>query len=293
MQHTTHNDSSPFSQAGFSVIEVMLAAALFLMFSTGIISVILQGFDANRTGSEETIANQYATEGIEAARSIRNQGFASLVDTAGSGITRTGSGVWIFSGTTNTLNKYTRVITISDVQRDGSGNIVSSGGTVDLNTKKVTSTTSWNVSSSRADSVVLSTYLTNWKVPTQASCLTIDTSTAQRNHKQLLNITIKNVCSTAVILTKLTPTWTQSSNNISQIQINGTVVWSGSGVGSPTGNQPPGTVLTLQPYSIASNSAVLPIDFFQMTSNIQSNENWTISFTMTDNTQNTVTFTTQ
>jgi len=59
-------------------------------------------------------------------------------------------------------------LTVSDVQRDGSGNIVVSGGTLDPDTKNVVSTASWNVNSARANSVVLTTYLTNWKtaVPT-------------------------------------------------------------------------------------------------------------------------------
>ena len=133
------------SQRGFSVIEVLLAAALFAIFSTGIIGVVLQGFDANRLGSEQTIANQYASEGIEAARSIKNQTYTNLVNSAGSGIGRNGSGVWAFAGANNVLSKYTRVLTVADVQRDLSGNIVSSGGTTDPNTKKVTSTVSWNV----------------------------------------------------------------------------------------------------------------------------------------------------
>lgn len=150
-------------QAGFSVIEVLLAAALFAIFSTGIIGVVLQGFDANRLGSEQAIANQYASEGIEAARSIKNQSYATLVNSAGSGIARNGLGVWAFSGANNVLSKYARVLTVADVQRDAGGNIVSSGGTIDPNTKKVVSTVSWNVSPTRNNSVDLTTYLTNWR----------------------------------------------------------------------------------------------------------------------------------
>src|SRR5260221_3387378 len=59
--------------------------------------------------------------------------FRSLVNSGGEGIARNGSGVWAFSGASNVLSKYTRVLTVSDVQRDGSGNIVASGGTVDPN----------------------------------------------------------------------------------------------------------------------------------------------------------------
>jgi autotransporter-associated beta strand protein len=152
-----------YYQRGFSVIEVILAAALFMIFSTGTLTLVLQGFSSNRLGEEEAIANQYASEGIEAVRSIRNQSYSSLINSAGTGVIKNGSGVWAFSGSNNTFGKYTRVITITDVQRDGSGNVVSSGGTVDANTKKATVTVSWNFSPTRNNSIVLSSYLTNWK----------------------------------------------------------------------------------------------------------------------------------
>lgn len=152
-----------YNQKGFSVVEVILAAALFMILATGSVAVILQGLDSNRLGEEQTVATQYASEGIEATRSIKNQNFASLVNSAGTGISRVGT-VWTFSGSNNTLSsKYIRVLTVSDVQRDGSGNIVASGGTLDPLTKKVTSTVSWNFTPTRSNSVVLNTYLTNWK----------------------------------------------------------------------------------------------------------------------------------
>lgn len=150
-------------QRGFSVIEVILAAALFVVLSAGAVTVVLQALDANRLGEEQTVANQYAAEGIEAARSIKNQAFANLVNSAGTGIVRSGS-VWAFSGSNNVLSsKYTRVLTVSDVQRDGSGNIVASGGTLDSLTKKIISTVSWNFTPTRSNSVVLTSYLSNWK----------------------------------------------------------------------------------------------------------------------------------
>jgi hypothetical protein len=98
------------TESGFSVVEIILASAIFMIFSSGAIFVVLQSFDANRLGAEEATAAQLASEGIEAVRSIRNQSFANLVNSTGTGVTRNASGVWIFSGTNNTVNKYTRVI---------------------------------------------------------------------------------------------------------------------------------------------------------------------------------------
>lgn len=157
------NNKYKKAQLGFSVVEIILAAAIFLIFSSGAIFLILQGLDSNRLAEEETIAHQYATEGIEAVRSIRNQNYSSVANTAAIGIVRNGSGLWELSGTNNTFGKYTRVLSIESVGRDGSDTIMSSGGTPDPSTKKVTATVTWNVTPSRTNSVVLTTYLTNWE----------------------------------------------------------------------------------------------------------------------------------
>lgn len=146
---------------GFSVIEVLLASAVFVLFSTGIVMVLLQSLILNRLGEEEAIANQYAVEGIEATRSIRNQSFDALGNTQGTGISRL-DGAWVFSGQNNVLDgKYQRVIEISDAERNGS-DIVESGGTADTDTKKVIVTVTW-AGPSQENSVVLITYLTRWK----------------------------------------------------------------------------------------------------------------------------------
>ena len=159
-------------EAGFSVIELILAAALFMIIATGSITVILQGLDSNRLGEEQTVANQYATEGMEAVRSIKNQAYTSLANTAGTGIRRSASNVWEFFGANNTLthnstDNYIRIIKVESVNRDAAppaGNIVVSG-TNDPDTKKITSTVSWNFTPSRANSVQLISYLSDWRKP--------------------------------------------------------------------------------------------------------------------------------
>lgn len=156
------------NERGFSILEIILAVALFMIFSTAAIVVVVGGFNANRQGIEYTIANQFAAEGIEAVRSIKNRGFACSINTSGSGVARDPLGYWIFSGTENTLShnvgdNYVRVIKIEDVQRDGSGNIVSSGGTLDSDSKRVISEVRWNSSLPTPNSVKLISYISNWK----------------------------------------------------------------------------------------------------------------------------------
>ncbi len=156
---------------GFSVIEIILAVALFTILATGGVTVIVQSFRANRLGNEQTIASQYASEGIEAVKSIRNQAFSNLtaVNPTPRGINNP-STVWQFTGdnTTNTFSSgktYTRTIKVEDVQRNSSCNIIASGGTTDPTTKKITSTVNWTFGPNRNNSVVFTSYLNNWRNP--------------------------------------------------------------------------------------------------------------------------------
>src|SRR3989339_798667 len=159
------NTKKHLTNSGFSIIEVMLAVSLFVIFVSGMATVALRGMDNNRTAQEQVIANQFASEGLEAVRSIRNQDYSYLVKSAGTGVVRSGGGVWAFSGANNVFEKYTRVLSVAAVNRDGNGDVVASGGTADPDTKKITSTVTWAVGSARTNSVVLTTYLTDWPSP--------------------------------------------------------------------------------------------------------------------------------
>lgn len=160
------------NQSGFSVIEVILAATLFVILASAATISIISGLNTNRLGSEVTVANQYNTEGMEAVRSIKNQSYTTLAakgDAGNTGVVLSG-GVWTFSGTGNTLpsdSRFNRVITVTCIQRNASGNIVGniacSNINSDGNTRKVTATTTWNFNSARQNSVVLTEYLTNWR----------------------------------------------------------------------------------------------------------------------------------
>ncbi len=154
------------NQAGILVVEVLLAIAIFSFFATGFVIAALSSLNANRLANEESIATQFASEGIEAMRSIKNQSYDNLVNTTPTtGVTKNINSLWAYGGTSNTFEKYNRAITVSDVYRDGNGNIISSGGVLDPKTKKVISTVKWNFNSARTNDVSISTYFTRWKAP--------------------------------------------------------------------------------------------------------------------------------
>lgn len=156
---------------GFSVLEVILAVALFLILTTGGLGLVVQSYNANRQGVEFTVATQFASEGIEAVKSIKNQAYANLVNSTGTGVDRV-SNVWAFGGANDTLthnstDNFIRVIKVEDVRRDGvppAGNIVSTG-TLDPDTKKITSTVTWNFNTARPETISLVTYLSDWRKP--------------------------------------------------------------------------------------------------------------------------------
>jgi prepilin-type N-terminal cleavage/methylation domain-containing protein len=152
----------PNINKGFSILEVVLAAAIFCIFSTVALSFSLQALQAERRANQSEIALGYATEGIEAVRAVRDVSFDNLSNTDGSGL-RFSDGHWQLDGDHDDFGVYRRVITINQVQRDGDGNIVSDGGTEDLNMKRAVSSVSFLSPSGEQVSVNLDTYLSRWK----------------------------------------------------------------------------------------------------------------------------------
>ncbi|OGC56117.1 hypothetical protein A2797_02020 [candidate division WWE3 bacterium RIFCSPHIGHO2_01_FULL_48_15] len=147
----------------FTVIEIILAMGLFTIVVGAAVGVVIQAFSTNRLSEEESYANGRASEGIEAARAIATQDFFNLVN--GSYGLTTQDGRWEFSGSSETLGKFTRRIIISNVFRDAQGNIVSTEGSLDLFTKRVESLVNWDFSPGRSNSVSLKTYFTFWEAP--------------------------------------------------------------------------------------------------------------------------------
>lgn len=171
-------------RSGQTVVEVIVAMTLFAILATGSVVVILGSFLTSRQGEEEARAAFLAQEGLEAVESIRNRGWATLVD-GSYGLSTSGT-TWSFSGTSQVIEKYTRVIQVSSVSRNASGDIVTTGGTVDPNTKRVESRVTWNFVPTSTNTVRMTQLMTNWQTaminapaipptptPTPSSCATL------------------------------------------------------------------------------------------------------------------------
>ena len=116
-----------------------------------LVFLILNSYVAGRLASEITQANFLAEEGLEAARSIRDNSWDDLLE--GSHSLDIFGGNWIFKGSqedvSDQLNEGIRVITIEDLDSDR---------------KKVTSQVTWQFTEARSQEVSLVTYLTNWQM---------------------------------------------------------------------------------------------------------------------------------
>lgn len=127
---------------GFSLIELLLAVALAGL----VLPALISGFVTSRQGRVQVASRTEAVallrEGQEAVRSIRDRGWSAFaVD--GTYHPATSSGQWTLATGSQVINGFTRTISIGPVQRADSGEIVSSGGTLDPSTKKVEVTVSW------------------------------------------------------------------------------------------------------------------------------------------------------
>jgi len=143
---------------GFSLVELVVAIGIFAIVASGVIYVVIHSYRVYYGAGDKQVVVQFAQEGLEAVKSIRDNSWQGIVDASDGlnhGVLKNNS-LWGFSGESNTLGALTRVIVIDDVSRDASGNI---GGSIDdPNTKKVTIT----VSGAGIANYVLVSFLTNW-----------------------------------------------------------------------------------------------------------------------------------
>ena len=131
---------------GFSIVEVILSVAVFIMLVTGFAGVYLYGQESTSLSGNRARAALLAEEGLEAVRNIRDDDFANLSDGT-HGLAISGS-TWGLSGSSDTTGIFTREISIASVGSDR---------------KNVTVNVTWQQNPQRIGTVSLPTYMTNWQ----------------------------------------------------------------------------------------------------------------------------------
>ncbi len=144
-------------------MELMLSISLFVILAGGVAVPITGSYLNNLETAKLTQASQIFSESWEAVRSIRNQNWANLANqTYG---LRDANGYWEFFGITDEADGFTRTIQVRSVFRDGSGNIVTSGGTDDSDSKWVKIQLSWQPTPYTSRLIEEEGLLTNYDSP--------------------------------------------------------------------------------------------------------------------------------
>ena len=145
-QHKSFNSNYIFYQSAFTLIEIIISIALISI----IIPTILLSFSTfnqnKNTQHHKSQALLYLAEAEEAIRVIKQKDFNEFSQ-AGVYYPLINNGTWELNPGTETINGiYNRQILVQSVQRDSQNNIVTSNGTNDPSTKKITITVFYNIS---------------------------------------------------------------------------------------------------------------------------------------------------
>jgi len=150
---------------GTSLIEIVVAMAIFSLISTSLASLLMGSFGLLTRQSEITQANNLANEGVEALRFIKDNKWNSLLYST-STVNRD-SGQWMLSGegTTEQIGKFSRRINFYPVYRNNFGEIVGAddvGASLDIYSKKAEVLVDWAVGVDGQKEAKRVTYLSNW-----------------------------------------------------------------------------------------------------------------------------------
>ncbi len=150
-------------EEGFSLVEILLASAVFSLVVTAITGALIYGRQQAVRSGMNTKAVFLMEEGIEALYSLRNSGMNVLTYTQSA--VSSGGGSWAFlgEGTQETIGQYTRTITFADVCRNASNVIALCPSTyTDVHTKQATVEVEWATVPGGTRSLSSTVYLTNW-----------------------------------------------------------------------------------------------------------------------------------
>ncbi|MEI6511482.1 MAG: hypothetical protein WCO25_05625 [Candidatus Uhrbacteria bacterium] len=251
-------------EGGFVLLEALLAIgtlAFFLMAANGLAFIAKVG--SGRTHQAE-LATWTAQEGMDALQSLS---FSSLTNTTVGSLSFAGGRWTLGTSAPQTVGtNMTRTVKVSSVSRDGSCNVVTSGGTTDADSKKLESVVAWTDVAGRSHTTTLSSLRTQWENPqgtcfkppaAQSTQVTIDFTTAGQwfGGKQLRMVYVTNSGTSAVVVDKVKLTWT-NGREIQQLFFGTTKIWSSSGPGTPSGTQQSGTDLNAQNLTIAAGQTV-------------------------------------
>jgi prepilin-type N-terminal cleavage/methylation domain-containing protein len=148
---------------GMTMVEVVIASAIILS-AVVVLSAVHNLYLKSALSNGGILKSAYlAEEGIEAMRYLRDDSWSAQIGPLSSGtdygLSLSGS-AWQTGTGNQWIDGFERAIRVGNVSRDANGDIVSSGGTLDPDTRLVTVSVSWQ-SRGATTTRAISTYLTN------------------------------------------------------------------------------------------------------------------------------------
>lgn len=161
---SSKNTLSP--NAGLGLVEIVVVAGIISLVFVGLLQLLFLTLKPIGESVRQTEATYLAEEGIEAVKVLRNGGWTGNIASLSNSTTYypvIASDNWTLTTTDpGAINgTYTRTVVFEAVYRDVDDNIAGTG-TVDDNTRKVTTTVTW-MDRDQSKSVTLETYITNFR----------------------------------------------------------------------------------------------------------------------------------
>lgn len=160
---------------GFTLVEVLVACSIISISMFALMETAQKGLNLSHQSLRKSQASLLLEEGAEVVKSIRDNGWDTKIkdlslETPYHLFFNTTTKVWVLDTSTVNLagsipsypidGVFDRTVIVSAVKRDSNDDIVTSGGTLDLGTKKVIVTVIW-VSKTGQNSKSLSFYMSN------------------------------------------------------------------------------------------------------------------------------------
>jgi len=152
---------------GISLVEILVAVFIFSVVLSSLVVATNMYLSEAGDSLKSAKAAYFAEEGIEAVKTIRDVKWTNITTLSTSTtyylLFNTASSTnysWATTTAATSTDGFIRKINLSNANRDGTGHIVSSGGTADANTRLLTVSVSW-LSKTGTTTKSLSTYMTN------------------------------------------------------------------------------------------------------------------------------------
>ncbi|MDP4011266.1 MAG: hypothetical protein Q8P72_03500, partial [Candidatus Roizmanbacteria bacterium] len=189
-----NNFSHIQNEVGQSLIELLIVIGLLAILLPAITAGLITSREGKPQQEQRIHAAQLMKESQEVMRSIREASWSNIETNGTYHPTQNGTAWTLTAGPEVIDGLMTRQIEIEDVQRDGNNQIVTSSGSVDPSTKKITTTLSWNVPiiTSTSSTMYLTRYLDNTTY--------IQTTEAEFNAGTLSDVIVTNTAGGEVTL---------------------------------------------------------------------------------------------